>query len=153
MFAVSLNSIYHDQKKRRFQRRTGACPSTIHYPRNGGRPYFLHFTHYRHRILPESVASFPGTAGADHTVRLHLLHRRIGLVPDGRSGVPHNRQPIFHPSGRKPHAYGANEEDPWTIYWIHFKGKLASHFASQCTRPGRDQAGDVLAHQQPHRYV
>lgn len=38
------------------------------------------------------------------------------------------------PAG-KPHAYGANEEDPWTIYWIHFKGKLASHFARQCTRP------------------
>ena len=38
------------------------------------------------------------------------------------------------PAG-KPHAYGANEEEPWTIYWIHFKGKLAPHFASQCTRP------------------
>lgn len=38
------------------------------------------------------------------------------------------------PAG-KPHAYGANEDSPWTIYWIHFKGKLASHFAKQCTRP------------------
>jgi AraC-like DNA-binding protein len=33
------------------------------------------------------------------------------------------------------HAYGANEKNPWTIYWIHFKGKLAPHFAKQCTRP------------------
>ncbi|MGL5683240.1 MAG: AraC family transcriptional regulator [Marinifilaceae bacterium] len=22
----------------------------------------------------------------------------------------------------KPHCYGANADDPWTIYWIHFKG-------------------------------
>lgn len=33
------------------------------------------------------------------------------------------------------HAYGADEHDPWTIYWIHFKGKLAAHFALQSLRP------------------
>lgn len=33
------------------------------------------------------------------------------------------------------HAYGAGEGNPWTIYWIHFKGKLASHFAKQCNGP------------------
>lgn len=36
---------------------------------------------------------------------------------------------------KHPHSYGANEKNPWTIYWIHFKGKLASHFAKQCTHP------------------
>jgi AraC-like DNA-binding protein len=25
-----------------------------------------------------------------------------------------------------PHKYGANEKDPWTIYWTHFKGEAAS---------------------------
>lgn len=38
------------------------------------------------------------------------------------------------PAG-KPHAYGSNEKDPWTIYWIHFKGKLAPHFALPCNCP------------------
>ncbi len=33
------------------------------------------------------------------------------------------------------HSYGANDDNPWTIYWIHFKGKLAPHFAKQCLRP------------------
>ncbi|GAB6007853.1 AraC family transcriptional regulator [Dysgonomonas reticulitermitis] len=33
------------------------------------------------------------------------------------------------------HSYGANEKNPWTIYWIHFKGKLAPHFAKQCIHP------------------
>ena len=34
-----------------------------------------------------------------------------------------------------PHAYGSDENNPWTIYWIHFKGKLASYFAGQAARP------------------
>ena len=33
------------------------------------------------------------------------------------------------------HVYGANENNPWTIYWIHFKGKLAGEFARQATTP------------------
>lgn len=38
------------------------------------------------------------------------------------------------PAGR-PHAYGADEADPWTIYWIHFKGTLAPYFAKAYGRP------------------
>ncbi len=34
-----------------------------------------------------------------------------------------------------PHAYGSNKDNPWTIYWIHFKGKLASHFTGNPVRP------------------
>lgn len=34
-----------------------------------------------------------------------------------------------------PHAYGSDDHNPWTIYWIHFKGKLASYFAEQANRP------------------
>ena len=29
-----------------------------------------------------------------------------------------------------PHKYGSDESNPWTIYWIHYKGKLASQFSS-----------------------
>ena len=34
-----------------------------------------------------------------------------------------------------PHAYGSNEKNPWTIYWIHFKGKRASSFTQNQDRP------------------
>lgn len=27
-----------------------------------------------------------------------------------------------------PYSFGADEEDPWTIYWLHFKGKLCKDF-------------------------
>lgn len=35
----------------------------------------------------------------------------------------------------KPHSYGADEEEPWTIYWIHFKGKMAPQYVPEVTRP------------------
>jgi len=33
---------------------------------------------------------------------------------------------IFVPAGT-PHQYQANEITPWTIYWVHFKGEVASN--------------------------
>ena len=33
------------------------------------------------------------------------------------------------------HSYGADEDDPWTIYWIHFRGKLASSLAKGQSHP------------------
>ncbi len=34
-----------------------------------------------------------------------------------------------------PHAYSADPDDPWTIYWILFAGSKAGIFASQMSRP------------------
>lgn len=34
-----------------------------------------------------------------------------------------------------PHAYGSDEHDPWTIYWIHFKGTIASSFVGDSIHP------------------
>lgn len=37
----------------------------------------------------------------------------------------------------RPHAYGASADNPWTIYWIHFSGALAPHYAAGCGVPHR----------------
>lgn len=34
-----------------------------------------------------------------------------------------------------PHQYGSDEDEPWTIYWIHFKGKLAGAFTDGLSQP------------------
>ena len=34
-----------------------------------------------------------------------------------------------------PHAYASDEANPWTIYWIHFKGALASCYAEGVLHP------------------
>lgn len=38
------------------------------------------------------------------------------------------------PSG-KPHSYGSDPHNPWTIYWIHFNGELASHYLPGTAKP------------------
>ena len=34
-----------------------------------------------------------------------------------------------------PHAYASNNDDPWTIYWIHFRGTLAHIYAEGAETP------------------
>lgn len=29
---------------------------------------------------------------------------------------------------KKPHSYGTNPQSPWSIYWVHFSGHLASYY-------------------------
>lgn len=35
----------------------------------------------------------------------------------------------------KPHSYGSNPKNPWTIYWIHFDGSMASYFCVGMEKP------------------
>lgn len=34
-----------------------------------------------------------------------------------------------------PHVYASNNDDPWTIYWIHFTGAMATFFGDNCRQP------------------
>lgn len=34
-----------------------------------------------------------------------------------------------------PHSYSADQQNPWTIYWIHFGGTLAPHYVHQGLEP------------------
>lgn len=38
------------------------------------------------------------------------------------------------PAG-EPHEYASNEDDPWTIYWIHFRGGLAQYYVTNISSP------------------
>ena len=54
-------------------------------------------------------------------------------VNDKRYDVKTNQYFIL-PAGIS-HTYAADENDPWTIYWIHFYGSLAKHYATDCISP------------------
>ena len=41
-----------------------------------------------------------------------------------------NRNQAFIISANESHAYGADNTDPWSIYWIHFRGENISMFSS-----------------------
>ena len=34
-----------------------------------------------------------------------------------------------------PHSYGADQQDPWTIYWVHFTGEHSRYYAAGDTLP------------------
>ena len=35
----------------------------------------------------------------------------------------------------KAHAYGSNEKNPWSIYWVHFDGEMGKYFATDLEKP------------------
>ncbi len=35
----------------------------------------------------------------------------------------------------EPHIYASNNDDPWTIYWVHFTGTMAPFFGDNCYTP------------------
>lgn len=36
---------------------------------------------------------------------------------------------------KEPYTFGADEEHPWTIYWLHFKGELSANFLTPTPNP------------------
>lgn len=53
------------------------------------------------------------------------------------NGIRHSvcrNQYFILPAG-VPHSYGASDDNPWTIYWIHFSGSLAIHYAGISNGP------------------
>ena len=53
---------------------------------------------------------------------------------------------IILPAGRF-HAYGSQNDDPWTIYWVHFTGKQAAQFSF----PDNDLLQTTLFHENDQR--
>ncbi|MFS2186185.1 AraC family transcriptional regulator [Mucilaginibacter sp. Mucisp84] len=47
---------------------------------------------------------------------LEINKKKVEVSPSQFIAIPANT----------PHRYGANMDKPWTIYWIHFKGEIAS---------------------------
>ena len=105
------------------------------------------------RMMVEQMESDPLTAGLHITDIGHYpkaaYHFRERTVPVGqyiliyctdgegwfsidgerRQRVCANQYFILPPD--RPHAYASDEEHPWNIYWVHFKGTLASAYISR----------------------
>jgi len=47
--------------------------------------------------------------------------------------ITENQYIILPPNTK--YSFGSNNDEPWSIYWIHFKGLLASHFADNHSKP------------------
>ena len=61
----------------------------------------------------------------------------------GEKGAPHTREyqvranEYFILPADTPHAYGTDEADPWTVYWVHFQGNHAPIYAKGAQQPSQ----------------
>jgi AraC-like DNA-binding protein len=98
-----------------------AYASLLHITDIGYYPKAYH--HFRERREP-----------INQFVLIYCLEGRGWFQSGTQEYAVRENQYFILPAGL-PHAYGADENDPWTIYWIHFKGTQAPFFAAKQNRP------------------
>ena len=98
--------------------------SKLHITDIGYYPKALH--HFREREEP-----------INQFVLIYCIEGRGWFKCKDRQYQVSENQYFILPAGL-PHAYGADEGDPWTIYWVHFKGDIAAAYAE-----GADRAIDI----------
>ena len=65
--------------------------------------------------------------GCDQFILIYCVEGEGWFSVDGRRSTVSANQFFIIPQGT-PHAYGSNNKQPWTIYWLHFAGTQAQHF-------------------------
>lgn len=78
--------------------------------------------HYRERAT-----------GISQNILIYCIDGKGWLELDGKEMEVTRGQYIIIPA-EMVHRYGSDENDPWSIYWLHFKGSSAKHFESLLTR-------------------
>jgi AraC family transcriptional regulator, arabinose operon regulatory protein len=77
-------------------------------------PYALH--HYRRR-----------KSGIHENILIYCINGSGTIQIHGQSYLI-NPNSYFVIPAHQPHSYWASENDPWSIYWIHFGGPKSHHF-------------------------
>lgn len=72
--------------------------------------------HYRER-----------SSGSDQHILIYCTEGK-GWVNTGTARMKVLKDQYFFIPAKTAHSYGADNNDPWTIYWIHFKGSLSGIF-------------------------
>lgn len=78
--------------------------------------------HYRQRLH-----------GADQHILIYC-HEGSGMIKLNKTEYHLEAGDFFLIPGNTKHSYGADEHNPWTIYWIHFKGSAANEVAELCKK-------------------
>jgi AraC-like DNA-binding protein len=75
--------------------------------------------------------------GVEQNILIYCIEGSGWLeVPTGTYEV-HPNEFLIIPMGT-PHRYWADEKNPWSIYWVHFKGTQAAHFTKLLTNQHKD---------------
>lgn len=103
------------------QMEADALLAALHITDIGYYPQACH--HFRERQAP-----------IDQYVLIYCVNGRGWFSVEGRRQAVSANQYFILPAGL-PHAYAADDRNPWTIYWIHFKGTLAPCYAQAEAHP------------------
>lgn len=95
--------------------------STLYITDIGFYPHAVH--HYRQRTEP-----------IEQWVLIYCTNGSGRYMTGDRHYEVHANQYFILPAG-VPHAYASNNDDPWSIYWIHFGGTRARYYAGDTGEP------------------
>lgn len=95
---------------------------------------YLHDPFIRN-LYPTKIGFFPAVKyhynnkpqGTDYAILLYCVAGEGWYAIDEQEYKLEKDQYIILPP-HIPYSFGANESNPWTIYWLHFKGDVASTF-------------------------
>ncbi|MDL2255157.1 AraC family transcriptional regulator [Parabacteroides sp. OttesenSCG-928-K15] len=79
--------------------------------------------------------------GTDYAMLIYCTDGRGWYTIYGKKYEIKENQYIIIPPGT-PYSFGAEEENPWTIYWLHFQGKLVSSFLPSHPAPSSILPGE-----------
>ena len=65
--------------------------------------------------------------GCDYTILIYCTDGEGWYEIYGEKYILRKNEYIILPQNT-PYAFGANNENPWTIYWLHFKGKNCKYY-------------------------
>ena len=93
----------------------------------------LHITDIGH--YPEAHFHYvERTTGIPEYVFIYCVNGSGSYTVGNQTYQVHENQYFILPAGQ-PHTYAASEDSPWTIYWIHFGGSLASYYIPEGLGP------------------
>lgn len=70
----------------------------------------------------------------DQNVLIYCVKGSGFYTVNGQQYDLHTNEYCILPANQ-PHQYGASKDEPWTIYWIHFKGPHADMYAQGAAQP------------------
>lgn len=72
--------------------------------------------------------------GCDYCMLIYCIHGEGWYETDGKRYIVKENEYIFIPD-HTPYTFGADDADPWTIYWLHFRGRVSRCFLPPYPNP------------------
>ncbi len=100
-------------------------------------------------LYPRKIGYFPRVKyhyvrkeqGCDYMMLIYCTEGKGWYQIEGHTYPVHQDEYLLIPSDT-PYAFGADETDPWTIYWLHFKGHTSRQFLPASPNPREITPGE-----------